>query len=82
MSLFIRASCRRKVMHGSADVLKDYITEFSRLQNWMLQIREVAPDTYSSMYDRYTEIKVALKSLGVDTTELDKIRTQTYYFKL
>jgi hypothetical protein len=69
-------------MHGSADVLKDYITEFSRLQNWMLQIREVAPETYSSMYDRYTEIKVALKSLGVDTTELDKIKTQTYYFKL
>jgi hypothetical protein len=48
----------------------------------MIQIRDVAPETYSSMYDRYNEIKVALKALGVDTTEIDKIRTHTYYLRV
>ena len=60
-------------MPSGADIIKDYVTEFSRLQKWMIEIREIAPNTYNSMYDRYIELKVTLTSLGVNLTELDKI---------
>ena len=60
-------------MPNGAEIIKDYITEFSRLQNWMIQIREVAPETYKSMYDRYIELKVTLTSLGVNLSQIDKI---------
>ena len=60
-------------MPNGADIIKDYVSEFSRLQNWMLAIKEVSPDTYNSMHDRYIELKVTLTSLGVNLTELDKI---------
>jgi hypothetical protein len=62
-------------MPSGADIIKDYVTEFSRLQNWMIQIKDIAPDTYNSMYDRYIELKVTLTSLGVNITELDKIKS-------
>ena len=61
-------------MPNAADIIKDYISEFSRLQDWMLPIKEVAPDTYRSMYKRYLELKVTLSSLGVNLTELDMIK--------
>ena len=61
-------------MPSAADIIKDYISEFSRLQDWMLPIKEVAPDTYRSMYKRYLEQKVTLSSLGVNLTELDMIK--------
>lgn len=31
-------------------------------------------DTYNLMHDRYVELKVTLTSLGVNITELDKIK--------
>lgn len=61
-------------MPDGAEIIKDYVSEFSRLQNWMLAIRDVAPDTYNSMHDRYIELKVTLTSLGVNLTEIDKIK--------
>ena len=61
-------------MPSAADIIKDYISEFSRLQDCMLPIKEVAPDTYRSMYKRYLELKVTLSSLGVNLTELDMIK--------
>ena len=61
-------------MPNAADIIKDYISEFSRLQDWILPIKEVAPDTYRSMYKRYLELKVTLSSLGVNLTELDMIK--------
>ncbi|MCM1262644.1 MAG: hypothetical protein NC313_07965 [Butyrivibrio sp.] len=60
-------------MPSSADIIKDYVTEFSRLQNWMIAIKETNPETYNSMLDRYNELKVTLNSLGVNLTKLDKI---------
>ena len=60
-------------MPSGADIIKDYVSEFSRLQNWMLAIKEIAPETYESMYDRYIELKVTLTSLGVNLTPIDKI---------
>lgn len=61
-------------MPSGADIIKDYVTEFSRLQNWMIEIKEVAPVTYASMYDRYIELKVTLTSLGVNLSQIDKIK--------
>lgn len=61
-------------MPSGADIIKDYVIEFSRLQNWMLAIKDVSPDTYNSMHDRYIELKVTLTSLGVNLSELDKIK--------
>lgn len=61
-------------MPSGADIIKDYVSEFSRLQNWMLAIKEVSPDTYNSMHDRYMELKVTLSSLGVNLAELNKIK--------
>lgn len=62
-------------MPSAADIIKDSVSEFSRLQNWMLAIKDSNPDTYNSMYDRYIELKVTLTSLGVNLTELDKIKS-------
>ena len=61
-------------MPSGADIIKDYVAEFSRLQNWMLAIKDKDKVTYNSMHDRYIELKVTLTSLGVNLTELDKIK--------
>lgn len=61
-------------MPSAADIIRDSITEFSRLQDWMIPIKESNPDTYNSMYKRYIELKVTLSSLGVNLSELDKIK--------
>ncbi|KAI4442242.1 MAG: hypothetical protein HFH16_07420 [Ruminococcus sp.] len=61
-------------MPSAADIIKDYVTEFSRLQDWMLPIKEIAPDTYASMHKRYLELKVTLSSLGVNLTEIDRVK--------
>lgn len=61
-------------MPSAADIIKDYVTEFLRLQDWMLPIKEVAPDTYASMHKRYLELKVTLSSLGVNLTEIDRVK--------
>ena len=62
-------------MPSAADIIRDSINEFSRLQNWMLLAKENNDMvTYDSMHDRYIELKVTLSSLGVNITELDKIK--------
>ncbi len=61
-------------MPSAADIIRDSINEFSRLQNWMIAIKDTNPDTYNSMHDRYIELKVTLSSLGVNLMELDKIK--------
>ncbi len=58
-------------MPSAADIIKDYVAEFSRLQNWMIAIKDKDTATYNSMHDRYIEIKVTLTSLDVNLTELD-----------
>lgn len=61
-------------MPSAADIIRDSINEFSRLQNWMIAIKESNPETYRSMHDRYIELKVTLSSLGVNLAELDRIK--------
>ena len=61
-------------MPSAAGIIKDNVIEFSRLQDWMIAVRETNPDTYDSMHKRYIELKVTLSSLGVSLTELDRIK--------
>lgn len=62
-------------MPSTADIIRDSINEFSRLQSWMLVAKSNSDmDTYNLMHDRYVELKVTLTSLGVNVTELDKIK--------
>lgn len=61
-------------MPSGADIIKDYVTEFSRIQKWMISVKEKDPETYDSMYDRYLELKVTLTSLGVNLSEIDRIK--------
>lgn len=61
-------------MPSAADIIRDSITEFSRLQDWMISVKDTNPETYNSMHKRYIELKVTLSSLGVSLTELDRIR--------
>ncbi len=61
-------------MPSAADIIRDSINELSRVQNWMLAIEDKYSAVYRSMYDRYLELKVTLTSLGVNLTELDRIK--------
>ena len=61
-------------MPSAADIIRDSINEFSRLQNWMKLVKDTNPDAYESMHDRYIELKVILASLGVNLAALDKIK--------
>jgi hypothetical protein len=61
-------------MPSGADIIKDCVTEFSRIQDWMIPIKDLSPETYESMHKRYIELKVTLTSLGVNITELDRIK--------
>ena len=61
-------------MPSAADIIRDSVNEFSRLQKWMLSVKDKDPETYNSMHDRYIELKVTLSSLGVDLAEMDKIK--------
>ena len=61
-------------MPSISDIVKDSVVEFSRLQNWMQSVKDKDPATYQSMHERYIELKVTLVSLGVNLTELDRIK--------
>ncbi len=61
-------------MPSAADIIKDYVSEFSRLQDWMVPIKNLSPETYQSMHRRYIELKVTLTSLGVNLAEIDRIK--------
>lgn len=61
-------------MLSAADIIKDSVNEFSRLQNWMKLVKDSRPEAYKSMHDRYIGLKVTLSSLGVNLAEIDKIK--------
>lgn len=60
-------------MPDAADIIRDSINEFSRVQNWMLSIKNKETEPYPSMHRRYLELKIILTSLGVNLTKIDKI---------
>lgn len=54
------------------EMIKVSIEEFSRLQNYMLEV-EKDSNAYKNMKRRYIELKVFLQVSGVNLTELDII---------
>ncbi len=60
-------------MPSAADIIRDSVNEFSRVQNWMLAIEDKDSAVYQSMHDRYLELKITLTSLGVNLSKFDKI---------
>ena len=56
-----------------SELTKISVDEFSRIQEWMADVDKESK-TYNSMYKRYTELKIIVSSLGVNLTELDKIK--------
>lgn len=62
-------------MLGQADIIRDSVMEFSRLQDWMISAKENDDmATYNMMHKRYLELKVILSSSNVNITELDRIK--------
>lgn len=56
------------------EMLQRNIEEFSRLQKYMLLMKDDESAAYNEMKDRYVELKVILTASGINLTELDKIK--------
>lgn len=62
-------------MPSMSDIVRDSVVDFSRLQDWMLSAKKNNDlETYEQIHKRYIELKVTLSSLGVNITELDRIK--------
>lgn len=59
---------------NNGEIIKISIEEFSRVQKWMITTKDKNTETYNLMYERYTELKAILTSLGVNITDIDKIK--------
>ena len=55
------------------EIIKICVEEFSHLQEWM-RMAEKESTLYKSMKIRYRDLKVILAALGVNVTELDRIK--------
>lgn len=57
------------------EIMKNAMDEFMGIQEYMLLARkENASETYAKLKDRYLALKVLLNSLGLNMTDIDKIK--------
>lgn len=62
-------------MPNGAEIIKDALNDFQKVQKRMLLAKEEnAVKTYADLKDDYISLKVLLSSLGVNLTEVDKIK--------
>lgn len=62
-------------MPNGAEVIKDALNDFQKVQKRMLLAKEEnAMKTYADLKDDYVSLKALLTSLGVNLTEIDKIK--------
>lgn len=62
-------------MPNSAEIIERAINDFQRVQTHMLTAKkENAAETYAGLKDDYISLKVLLVSLGVNLTEIDKMK--------
>ena len=62
-------------MPSNGEIIKDAIENFIKVQGHMLSAKEEnAVKTYARLKDDYLSLKVLLNSLGVNLTEIDKIK--------
>lgn len=60
---------------NNGEIIKDAIEDFKKVQKHMLSAKkENATETYEGLKDDYLSLKVLLNSLGVNLTDIDKIK--------
>ncbi len=60
---------------NSAEIMKNALDEFKEIQEYMaLAKKENAIETYAKLKDKYLLLKALLNSLGVNLTDIDKIK--------
>lgn len=61
-------------MNG-AEIIKNAMDEFKDIQEYMaLARKENAVETYAKLKDKYLLLKALLTSLGVNLTDIDKMK--------
>lgn len=62
-------------MPNGAEIIKEALNDFQKVQKRMLLAKEEnAVRTYADLKDDYVSLKALLTSLGVNLTEVDKIK--------
>lgn len=62
-------------MPNGAEIIKDALNDFQKVQKRMLLAKEEnAMKTYEDLKDDYISLKVILVSMGVNLTEIDRIK--------
>ena len=62
-------------MPNGAEIIKDALNDFQKVQKHMLNAKsENANKTYEGLKDDYIYLKALLTSLGVNLTDIDKIK--------
>lgn len=60
---------------NNAEIMKNAMDEFEMIQRYMmLAKKENAVETYNELKNRYLLLKALLNSLGVNLTDIDKIK--------
>lgn len=60
---------------NNAEIIKNAMDDFKKVQNYMLIAREEnATKTYYVLKDEYLSLKALLNVLGVNLTDIDKIK--------
>ena len=62
-------------MPSNAEIIKDTVEQFKKVQRYMLLAREEnATKTYAELKDDYISLKAVLNVMGVNLTDIDKIK--------
>lgn len=62
-------------MPTNAEILKNAIDDFKKIQDYMAIARkENATETYAKLKDEYLSLKALLNVLGVNLTDIDKMK--------
>ena len=62
-------------MPSNAEIAKDSIEQFKKVQRYMKVAKEENADrTYTELKEEYISLKAILNVIGVNLTELDKIK--------
>ncbi len=62
-------------MPNGAEIIRDAINDFQKVQKRMLLAKEEnAVRTYADLQEDYVSLKALLASLGVNLTEIDRIK--------
>mgnify|MGYP001067919473 CR=1 FL=1 len=62
-------------MPSNAEIIKDTVEQFRKVQRYMMIAREEnATKTYAELKDDYVSLKAVLNVMGVNLTDIDKIK--------